>query len=61
MKEVSRYKDNYPSLIKDVRGRGLMIGIEFTSNEVGYLFAKKCFNDGVLTAGTLINATTIRI
>ncbi|MED1442072.1 putrescine aminotransferase [Aeribacillus composti] len=51
----------YKDIIMDVRGKGLMIGIEFHNNEIGYEFSKGMFNEGVLVAGTLINSKTIRI
>lgn len=51
----------YPSICQEGRGRGLMIGMEFTSNEAGYEVAKGLFENGILVAGTLINAKTIRI
>ena len=35
--------------------------MEFTTNEIGYEVAKGLFENGVLAAGTLINAKTIRI
>lgn len=38
-----------------------MLGIEFHSHEVGYKVAKGLFENGILVAGTLINAKTIRI
>jgi putrescine aminotransferase len=51
----------YDNICKEARGRGLMIGMEFTSNEAGYDVAKGLFENGVLVAGTLINAKTLRI
>jgi putrescine aminotransferase len=51
----------YNNICKEGRGRGLIIGMEFTSNEAGYDVAKGLFENGVLVAGTLINAKTIRI
>lgn len=45
----------------EARGRGLMLGIEFISDEVGFAFSKGCFDRGVLVAGTLINAKTVRV
>ncbi|ERI09683.1 putrescine aminotransferase [Aneurinibacillus aneurinilyticus] len=47
--------------VLEVRGKGLLIGIEFVSDEIGYEVAKGFFDNGILTAGTLINAKTIRI
>jgi putrescine aminotransferase len=51
----------YKNICQEGRGRGLMIGMEFTSNEAGYDVAKDLFKNGILVAGTLINAKTIRI
>jgi putrescine aminotransferase len=51
----------YDNICQEGRGRGLMIGMEFTSNEVGYEVAKGLFENGILVAGTLINAKTLRI
>jgi putrescine aminotransferase len=51
----------YHNICLEGRGRGLMIGMEFTSNEAGYEVAKGLFENGILVAGTLINAKTIRI
>ena len=51
----------YKNICAEGRGRGLLIGMEFTSNEAGYEVAKGLFEHGVLVAGTLINAKTLRI
>jgi putrescine aminotransferase len=53
--------NKYKNICREGRGRGLMIGMEFTSNEAGYEVAKGLFENGVLVAGTLINAKTLRI
>jgi len=50
----------YPTLIQEVRGVGLMIGVEFFKSEMGYATAKNMFARKVMTAGTLINSKTIR-
>lgn len=47
--------------VQEIRGVGLMIGIEFHQDEIGYEVAKGMFDRGVLVAGTLINSKTIRI
>ncbi len=51
----------YEDKVMEIRGQGLMIGIEFHSDEVGYEFSKGMFDEGVLVAGTLVNSKTIRI
>lgn len=48
-------------LLVDVRGLGLLIGLEFVSTEVGYAVTTGLFGEGVLTGGTLFNAKTFRI
>ena len=50
----------YPTAIKEVRGIGLMLAVEFQTHEIGYETAKGLFRRRVLTAGTLVNAQTIR-
>ena len=44
-----------------MRGLGLLIGLEFVDTEFGYAVAAGLFQRGVLVAGTLLNAKTIRI
>ena len=46
-----------------VRGArlGLLIGLEFVDTEFGYAVAAGLFKRGVLVAGTLLNAKTMRI
>ncbi|MFH1726036.1 MAG: putrescine aminotransferase [Elusimicrobiota bacterium] len=51
----------FPKLCVDVRGKGLMLGIEFPSDEIGFDVAKGLFDNGVLVAGTLFSAKTVRI
>lgn len=43
------------------RGLGLLIGLEFVDTEFGYAVAAGLFRRGVLVAGTLLNAKTLRI
>jgi putrescine aminotransferase len=51
----------FPNLLVDVRGRGLLIGLEFNDPAMGYAVAAGLFRRGVLVAGTLLSAKTIRI
>ena len=44
-----------------MRGLGLLIGLEFVDAEFGYAVAAGLFKRGVLVAGTLLNAKTLRI
>lgn len=47
--------------MNDVRGKGMLMAIEFVDNEIGYDFASEMFRQRVLVAGTLNNAKTIRV
>lgn len=48
-------------ILEEVRGKGLLIGLEFLTCEMGYGVSKGLFKRKVMTAGTLVNAKTIRI
>lgn len=51
----------YPGIFQEIRGKGLLIGMEFVDNEIGYKVAAGLFARNVLTAGTLTNAQCVRI
>lgn len=51
----------YPNIFGMITGRGLLIGMHFKDSDVGYQVAAGLFRRGVLVAGTLTSAHTIRI
>jgi putrescine aminotransferase len=51
----------YPKVMVGARGRGLMLGMEFTGNETGYEVATELFARNILISGTYINARVLRI
>jgi putrescine aminotransferase len=53
--------DEFPQVYKQITGRGLLIGQHFHTPEIGYKVAAELFKRGVLVAGTLTSAHTIRI
>jgi putrescine aminotransferase len=53
--------DQYPQIYTGITGKGLLIGMHFHDPEVGYKVAAGLFKRGVLVAGTLTSAQTIRI
>ncbi len=59
--KLGELQAKYPGILADVRGKGLLIGMEFPSDEMGWKVASGMFSRRVLTAGTFINAKTIRI
>ena len=59
--ELRRLRKRFPEHVLEVRGLGLLIGVEFVDAEFGYAVAAGLFRRGVLVAGTLLNSKTIRI
>lgn len=51
----------YPQIFEDITGKGLLIGMHFHDPETGYKIAAGLFKRGVLVAGTLTSAQTVRI
>ncbi len=58
---LERIQNKFPYFISEVRGRGLMIGIDFTDADVGTLFVGEMSKRGVLTAFALNNQQLIRL
>jgi putrescine aminotransferase len=52
---------DFPQLFDEVRGLGLLIGMEFKDPEIGYAISSGLFAEGVLVGGTLNNAKTLRL
>ncbi len=48
-------------ILVDVRGKGLLVGLEYPTKEIGWEVSKGLFKRGVLTGGTLNNAKVNRI
>ena len=61
MERFEELRAKYPDLLHEVRGLGLLIGLEYCSEEAGYAVATGLFGEGVLTGGTLFSAKTFRI
>ncbi len=51
----------YPQIYEKITGKGLLIGMHFHDPQIGYQVAAGLFKRGVLVAGTLTSAQTIRI
>jgi putrescine aminotransferase len=61
IEKVTELAEEFPQLYKAVTGKGLLIGQHFQTPELGYKVAAELFKRGVLVAGTLTSAQTIRI
>ncbi len=59
--KLKKLADNYPNIFTEITGKGLLIGLHFKDSEIGYKVAAGLFKRGVLVAGTLTSAHTIRI
>lgn len=57
---LTQLKAKHSDLIADVRGRGLMIGVEFTMDEVGELCVAQMLIRGLCAAYTLNNPRVLR-
>lgn len=58
---LERLADKYGMIYEKVTGKGLLLGQHFRTAELGYKVAAGLFKRGVLVAGTLTSAKTIRI
>ncbi|MDR2132861.1 MAG: putrescine aminotransferase [Clostridiales Family XIII bacterium] len=61
MSKLEELKKKYPTVLTAYRGAGLLICMEFPEAEIGYSVTKGLFARRVMTAGTLVNAKTVRI
>jgi putrescine aminotransferase len=59
--KLEQLADQYPQIFERITGKGLLIAMHFHNPEIGYKVAAELFKRGVLVAGTLTNAQTIRI
>ncbi len=61
LRELACLQERYPSVLKRAQGKGLLIGMEFPVQEIGWKVASGLFKRGVLVAGTYSKAQVIRI
>lgn len=61
LKQMNALAAKYPRIMKLARGRGLMLGMEFTDNDLGYQVATELFARQILISGTYINARVLRV
>jgi len=59
--ELEKFATQYPQIYEKITGKGLLIGMHFNSPEIGYKVASGLFKRGVLVAGTLTSAQTVRV
>jgi len=59
--ELEKFASQYPQIYEKITGKGLLIGMHFKTPEIGYKVASGLFKRGVLVAGTLTSAQTVRV
>ncbi|MBX3148973.1 putrescine aminotransferase [Candidatus Obscuribacterales bacterium] len=58
---LNKLAEKYPEVLASARGVGLMLGMEFTNNDLGYQVSKNLFARNILISGTYINARVLRV
>ena len=58
--ELMALQIRYDRLIKQARGKGLLLGLEFMNKDIGYKIVSGLFRRSVLVAGTLTNSKVVR-
>ncbi|MGB9877152.1 MAG: aspartate aminotransferase family protein [bacterium] len=61
LKELKSAKEKYPTLIRDIRGKGLLVGVEFSDEDIGLLTITFLLKRGVLVAYALNNPKVMRL
>ena len=61
LRELADLQRKYPQVLAEAHGKGLLIGLEFPVQEIGWQVAAGLFKRGVLVAGTYSKAQVIRV
>jgi putrescine aminotransferase len=59
--KLTELAGQYDDLFAEVRGMGVIIGMEFRDADIGYAVSQGLFSRGVLIGGTLFNSLTLRM
>jgi len=60
-KKLEELQEEFPNLIRQIRGLGLMLGVAFRDTGVADAFVNGCFEKGVIVIWTINSANAIRI
>lgn len=61
MAQLGSLQQAYPEFIQEVRGRGLLVGLEFSDADIGAVVVAELATRGVLTAFGLNNPKVVRL
>lgn len=59
--KLNELANRFPTVLERATGQGLLIGMHFATDEIGYAVSAGLFRRGVLVAGTGTNAKAVRI
>ncbi|MDA7746311.1 putrescine aminotransferase [Psychromonas sp.] len=59
--KLAELQQRFPEILKDVTGRGLLLGMVFEDDAKGFKVVSELFNRGILISGTLNNSSVVRI
>jgi putrescine aminotransferase len=59
--ELVALQMRYDRILRQARGKGLLLGLEFANTSLGYKVVAGLFKRGVLVAGTLTNSRVVRV
>ncbi|MCX7782392.1 MAG: aminotransferase class III-fold pyridoxal phosphate-dependent enzyme, partial [Meiothermus sp.] len=61
LRQLAELRQAYPEFIQEVRGRGLLVGLEFSDADIGAVVVAELASRGVLTAFGLNNPKVVRL
>ncbi len=61
LKGLREAAKGHNNLVVDIRGKGMLMALEFPNDQLGFEVSKAMLERGVLVSGTLVNARVIRI
>jgi putrescine aminotransferase len=61
MGQLKGIQRDYPEFIQEIRGKGLLVGLEFTDADIGGLAVAELASRGILTAFGLNNPKVVRL
>ncbi|GCE48983.1 putrescine aminotransferase [Thermosporothrix hazakensis] len=59
--QLRKLATQYSDFFEDITGKGLLLGMHFKDDEIGYAISAGLFKRGVLISGTMNNARVIRV
>lgn len=61
LKGMREAAQGHRNIVIDIRGKGMLMAMEFPNDQLGFALSKAMLDRGVLVSGTLVNARVIRV